>query len=235
MAKRLAIIPARGGSKGIPHKNIVNLCGKPLIAYSIEAGLQAMKNGDIQKLIVSTDDSRIAEVARTYGAEVPFLRPAELAADTSKSVDFMLHAIFFYEEKDEIFDDVVLLQPTSPLRTGDDISNALRIYEKEHAESLVSCFEEESISEYNTYYLQGNKGMPLKKEHNQGKRRQEIPRLYARNGAIFITSVPYLKRAKLVIGDVPAVYVMDKMRSANIDTLFDLKMAEFILGESGNL
>lgn len=229
MRQRLALIPARGGSKGIPRKNIYPIDGKPLIAYSIEAGLEAQKAGVVSRVIVSTEDREIADVALSYGAEVPFLRPAELASDTSKSVDCMIHAVEYYRERGEIYDDVVLLQPTSPLRTGEDIINALKIYDEAGTDSLVSCYLEESVSVFNSYYREGNKGVALDENHNKGRRRQDLPPLYVRNGAIFITDVDYMMQYKLVIGETPALYVMPKERSINIDTIFDMKLAEWMV------
>ena len=229
MKKRIGLIPARGGSKGIPHKNIYSINNKPLIAYSIEAGLKARDQGCLDKVVVSTDDKEIAEIALAYGAEVPFIRPAELALDTSKSVDCMIHAVHFFSDMGIEYDTMVLLQPTSPLRIAEDIVEAIKIYDQEKVDSLVSCYKEESISEYNSYYLDGNIGMPLNEGHKLGKRRQDIPSLYVRNGAIFITDVAYMLKTKLIISDNPAIYVMPQERSANVDTFYDLKLAEWMI------
>lgn len=229
MKKRIGLIPARGGSKGIPHKNIYNINGKPLIAYTIEAGLEAKKQGYLDKVVVSTEDKEIAEIAVDYGAEVPFLRPAELAADTSKSVDCMIHAVQYFSGLGIAYDTMVLLQPTSPLRTADDIVEAIKLYEQEGVDSLVSCYKEESISEYNSYHLEGNIGKPLNEGHKLGKRRQDITSLYVRNGAVFITDVAYMLKSQLIIGNQPAIYVMPQERSVNIDTHYDLKLAEWII------
>lgn len=223
---KIAIIPARGGSKGIPHKNIYAINEKPLIAYSIEVAIEAQRKGYLDKVIVSTDDEEIAEISRQFGADVPFLRPKELATDKSKSVDCMIHAIDFFQRQGTYYDTVVLLQPTSPLRNTEDIIEAIKVYEKEGTDSLVSCYKEESISEYNSYHLVGNIGMPLKEEHNLGMRRQDIEPLYVRNGAIFITDVDYMLNSKLVIGEKPSVYIMPQERSINIDNYYDMKMAE---------
>lgn len=230
MKKKLAIIPARGGSKGIPGKNIYPVAGKPLIYYTIHAARQALEKGAVDKLIVSTDSEQIAETARQYGAEVPFLRPKELAGDKSKSADLMIHAIKFYESQGERFDDIILLQPTSPLRICEDIVGAAALYDRLSCDSLVSCYKEESVSEYNSYHMQGYIGIPVNKDHNKGKRRQDLPELFVRNGAIFITDADYLLRHELVIGDSPAIYVMPQERSLNIDTEYDMKLAEWMLG-----
>jgi CMP-N,N'-diacetyllegionaminic acid synthase len=127
--KIIAIIPARGGSKGLPGKNIKRLAGKPLIAWTIE---QAKKSGWIDKLIVDTDDEKIAEIARKYGAEVPFLRPKELAQDKSSIYDVIFHALDWFKKIGLDFDSVALLEPTSPLRKDDDIDNAVRLFLKNY-------------------------------------------------------------------------------------------------------
>ncbi|MCQ2519084.1 MAG: acylneuraminate cytidylyltransferase family protein [Lachnospiraceae bacterium] len=229
MKQRMALIPARGGSKGIPRKNIYLINNKPLIAYSIEAGLEAKEAGVVDRVIVSTEDEEIAEISRQYGAEVPFLRPAELASDKSKSVDCMIHAFEFFKEQGKVYDDIVLLQPTSPLRNGEDIINSIKVYDESGSESLVSCYLEESVSVFNSYYLEGNLGIALDENHNKGKRRQDLPPMYVRNGAIFITNTDYMLRTKLVVADKPAVYVMPHERSVNIDTIYDMKLTEWMV------
>lgn len=132
--KLLAFIPARGGSKGIKEKNIVDLCGKPLISYTIEA---ALKSEYIDKVIVSTDSDKIADVSKKYGAEIPFLRPAELSTDTAKTIDAVLHAIRTLK-KGENYDVLVLLQPTQPLRTYLDIDAAVKMFFEKNRKGLVS-------------------------------------------------------------------------------------------------
>lgn len=229
MKKKLAIIPARSGSKGIPGKNIYKVAGHPLIYYTIRAGKEALENGAVDRLIVSTDSEEIAEISKECGAEVPFFRPAALSGDGAKSADLMIHAVKFYEQQGEIYNDIVLLQPTSPLRNGRDIIEAVTLYDKLGEKSLVSCYREESVSEYNSYTLQGDIGIPLNPDHNKGKRRQELPELYVRNGAIFITETDYLMQSGLVIGKTPAVYVMPQARSLNIDTVYDMELAEWLL------
>lgn len=228
--KRLAIIPARGGSKGIPRKNIIDLCGKPLLAYSVEAGIEALNRGAIDKLIISTDDIEIAEVAKRYGAEVPFLRPESLASDKAKSVDLLIHAQQYYEELGIYFDDIILLQPTSPMRTGEDIIKSLEIYDSvPKADSLVSCFKEDYICDLVSYHKENNVAIPINPLHNAGIRRQEAEDLYVRNGAVYITNVKYLMKEKKVFGGNMAMYVMSKERSINIDTPYDLKLAAWAM------
>lgn len=227
--KVLGIIPARGGSKGIPRKNIVNLCGKPLIEYSIIAGLEAVDSGVISKLIVSTDDDEIAMISKNSGAEVPFIRPKEFAEDKTKSIDFIIHAINFYEEKNIYFDDMILLQPTSPLRDSHDIEEAYTIFNNGGFDSLISCYEEEQVNELMSYHKIGDEAKALNVNHNKGIRRQEIESIYVRNGALYIASVSYLKAEHLVFGGKIGMYVMPKERSVNIDSFYDLELADWML------
>lgn len=234
MKKRLAIIPARGGSKGIPKKNIYPVAGHPLIYYSIQAAKEAEKAGAVDRVIVSTDSEEIAAVARECGVEAPFIRPAELSSDKSKSADLMIHAVNFYRERGEYYDDIVLLQPTSPLRKGEDIIGAVALYDRKQGMSLVSCYREESVSEYNAYHIENDMGIALHPDHNKGKRRQDLPELYVRNGAVFITDVQYLLEAELVISDKPVIYVMPAERSMNIDTQYDMELTEWLMEREKN-
>ena len=231
--KVLAIIPARGGSKGVPHKNIIPICGKPLIGYTIEAALEAVKLGAIDKLIVSTDDEEIAEVSRKAGAAVPFMRPEYLSNDTAKSVDVMIHAVDFYKKQGVDYDTVLLLQPTAPLRSVEDIVDSLKLFEKQGTTSLISCYKEEYISDAVTYYKEGDLAIALNPNHNKGIRRQEEKEKFVRNGAIYITTVKQMKDKHRVFDDVPAMYVMPKERSVNIDTIDDVELLEWRLSRSG--
>ena len=227
----LAIIPARGGSKGVPRKNIIDIMGKPLICYSIEAGLEAKQKGIIDELVVSTDDAEIAEISKAAGADVPFMRPDYLSSDTAKSVDAMIHAYEFYKEQGKDFDTILLLQPTTPLRTAEDISNALEIYEHQKVTSLISCYREEYICDLVSYHKEGELAIALNEKHNGGGRRQELPDLYVRNGAIYITSVTQMIENHRVFDDVPAMYVMPKDRSVNIDCMDDVEMLRWKLSK----
>ncbi len=224
----LAIIPARGGSKGIPRKNIIDINGRPLIDFSIQTGLECVKKGYINRLIVSTDDEEIAAVSRQCGAEVPFLRPAELSGDKAKSVDAVKHAISYLEDEKEFYDAIILLQPTSPLRTSEDIRAAIEIFEKQNCSSLISCYKEEYICDLVTYYKEGNMAVPLNPNHNKGIRRQELKELYVRNGSIYITDTNTIIKQSLIIGDNPAMYVMPKNRSVNVDTFEDLELLRWM-------
>jgi CMP-N-acetylneuraminic acid synthetase len=227
--KYLIIIPARGGSKGIPDKNIVDVGGKPIIAYSIEIANEFIIKHNTSIAIVSTDSPKIAEVAKQYGAAVPFLRPENISGDNAKSVDFMLHAVKFFQNIEQIFDAIILLQPTSPLRELTDIIEAVRIFEETGVDSLISVYSEDYICELVCYHKDGDMALPLSKLHNAGIRRQEHEKLYIRNGSIYITNVSYLLRSKKVISDIPALYEMSKSKSINIDTSEDLEILRWIL------
>ena len=227
----LAIIPARGGSKGVPRKNIIDIKGKPLICYSIEAGLAAKEAGVVDRVLVSTDDEEIADISRNAGADVPFLRPDYLGNDTAKSVDVMIHAYEFCKTAGDEYDTILLLQPTTPLRTAEDISNALAIYEKSGATSLISCYREEYICDLVSYHKKGDFAVALNEKHNGGGRRQDLPDLYVRNGAIYITSVDQMINNHRVFDDMPAMYIMPKERSINIDCMDDVEMLRWKLSK----
>ena len=230
--KYLGVIPARIGSKGIPKKNIKLLNGKPLIAYTIEAALQAINDGVLDRCVVSTDSEEIAEISREYGADVPFLRPDYLGGDTIKSVDVILHALSFLEERGESYDAVITLQPTSPLRRGDDLEEGIRMYDDNDRDSLIAVYEDIKANGFNYYRMgEGHIGLAEHKEHNTGIRRQEMKPMYVRNGALYISSIDLLKERKLIIGDTPLLYVMPKERSTDVDSMLDFEYIEFLMNK----
>lgn len=231
MRKRyLGVIPARGGSKGILKKNIKDMNGKPLIAYTIEAANTAIEAGALSRCIVSTDSEEIAEISYNYGAEVPFMRPDYLGGDTIKSVDVILHALSFVEEQGEHYDAVITLQPTSPMRIAQDLIEGIQIFDDEEADSLIAVYEDVKANGFNYYRMGPNhEGLAEHKEHNTGIRRQEMKPMYVRNGALYISSSGLLKRRKLIIGDVPLLYVMPKERSIDVDSMMDFEYIELLL------
>ncbi|MCR5420660.1 MAG: acylneuraminate cytidylyltransferase family protein [Lachnospiraceae bacterium] len=219
----LGLIPARGGSKGIPHKNIIDLCGKPLISYSIEAGL---KSKYIDSVIVSTDDKEIAAISRSYGAEVPFMRPEELAADTSKTIDAILHAVNSLKSMGREYDTLVLLQPTQPLRTFEDIDNALNKYMENKCIPLVS------VSPVNDNPLlirsiQNDRLIPLLNASSTC-RRQDMPEYYRVNGCIYINEISEINE-NTSFNDNPLPFTMTREHSVDIDELSDLALAKFLI------
>jgi len=223
--KILTIIPARGGSKGIPQKNIIDVNGKPLLVYTLEPILEVLNSGDVDKVIVSTDSQKIADVAIQFGAEVPFLRPESISGDKAKSIEFIQHALDYYDDKNVYFDAVLLLQPTSPLRTAQDIRAAISLFKEGKNDSLISCYEEEYINDLVIYKLasDGKTSIPVSPLHNKGVRRQDHGSLYVRNGCIYISSVNLI-RNNFVIGEQPLMYIMDKNKSVNVDTIEDLEL-----------
>ena len=221
----LAFIPARGGSKGIPHKNITPLAGKPLIQYTIDAAKQSRY---IDYVLVSTDDEEIAAVARRCGAEVPFLRPPELAADTAKTIDAVLHAIETLREAGETFDSLVLLQPTSPLRTAEDINGAVETFYQNNRRSVVSVSEVSDHPILIRTIEQTPEGERLKPllEGSSTVRRQDMPPFYRVNGSIYINPMEEICQATS-FNDNPVPYVTAKDYSVDIDDPADLVLAEF--------
>lgn len=234
--KYLGIIPARGGSKGIPKKNIKLLHGKPLIQYTIECANKAIKEGVLDRCIVSTDSEEIARISKDVGADVPFLRPAFLGGDNIKTVDVILHILNTLENDGEKYDAVVTLQPTSPLRTIDDLRKGIYLYDTSTNNSLISVYEDIKANGYNYYrMISGNIGLAEHKEHNIGIRRQEMRPMYVRNGALYISSINLLKQSHLIIGEKPLLYVMPKLFSTDIDSIDDFEYVEWIMNRKSNL
>lgn len=228
--KYLVIIPARGGSKGIKDKNIIDINGKPLLYYTVIPALQLFNENKISKLILSTDSKKIAKIGIKLGLEVPFIRPVNISGDKAKSCSYVLHAIEFYESKNIYFDAVIILQPTSPFRSYDDISGAINLFNNsKNADSLISCYADETINELILYRNDQNFAIPLNKAHNKGIRRQEHDKVYIRNGGIYIVSTKYIKKTNLLVSETPLMYEMPKSRSINLDTQEDLKIIKNIL------
>lgn len=226
----LGVIPARGGSKGLPGKNLHLLAGKPLIGWTIDAARAAHS---VDAVVVSTDDEEIARVAVELGAEVPFVRPAELATDDAPMVDAVLHALDALAGMERAYAQVVLLQPTSPLRTGAHIDAASELLRISGAEAVVSVTEtEHSPSWSNTLPPDGRMGAFIRPEV-VGVRRQDLPLYYRLNGAIYLIDVETLRRKRAFVGDFAVAYVMPRDASVDIDTLVDLEYAEFLLSRQG--
>jgi CMP-N-acetylneuraminic acid synthetase len=219
MPQILGLINARGGSKAVPRKNIKSLLGKPLIAYSIEAGLKAAK---LDRVVVSTDDYEIAEVARCCGADVPFMRPAELATDTTLQIDVVLHALRTLADAGEFYDIVVILQPTCPLRTPADIDGALELMEVTEADTVISVTEVQGQHPL-TMYSELPDGLlePLLKSNHAGVLRQQFPKIWWRNGSIYAVRTKTVLENGELYGEKVRGYHMPADRSANIDEPID--------------
>lgn len=221
--KILAVIPARGGSKGIPHKNIIDLCGRPLISYTIEA---ALRSKYIDYVMVSTDDDEIAKVSKEFGAEIPFLRPAELATDTSKTIESVMYTIRMLQDRGKSFDTVVLLQPTQPLRTSKDIDGAIEKYDECGNAALASVSEVDD----HPILIRAIKNDQLLSLLNTPStcRRQDMPAFYRVNGCIYINEVSEINK-DTSFNDNTIPYIMDKSHSVDIDEVLDLVIAEYYL------
>jgi CMP-N-acetylneuraminic acid synthetase len=228
--KILAIIPARGGSKGVPRKNIVNINNMPLIGYTINAALKSNKLTDV---VVSTDDAEIAEISRDLGAQVPFIRPIDLASDQAQSSPVIEHAVHFMENiKGFKYDAVLMLQPTSPLRTSKHINESLDLFTSQDCDSVVSIV---SVGGNHPFRMKRLIGDQLINYIDQGfwdmRPRQSLPDVYIRNGAIYLIKRNVFMQNQQLIGDRCLGYIMNDYESTNIDTPIDLKIAELLLKE----
>lgn len=226
----IAIIPARGGSKGVRGKNIKEICGKPLIAYTIEA---AKKAKGIDRVIVSTDNEEIAKVALQYGAEVPFIRPKELSLDNSLARDVYLHAIDFIRNKENVkIQKFMVLLPTAPMRKSKHIDEALKLFEQENAETLISMCEAETPV---SWYFEMNLNRTIKNAgfdlENSLQNRQNNKKYYIPNGAIYILDYTLLKEKGTYYSNNSYAYIMTKKESVDIDTQDDFDYAEYLISE----
>ena len=219
----IAIITARGGSRGLPRKNVLPFCGKPLIAHTIEAAKRCQV---IDRILVSTDDSEIAEVSREFGAEVPFMRPEELASDTASSREVLLHALQFLEGQGERVDSFCLLQPTSPLRTSADIEAASEIFHGKKADSVVSVSSYEHPVQWALEV--SDDGRVLPRENQMVVRRQEMTEYYRPNGAVYLFRTDFFKAETGYFGGNSYGYIMPPERSVDIDTPLDFVVAETV-------
>ncbi len=223
--KNIAIIPARSGSKGLPDKNIKNLCGKPLIAYSIEAALQS---GQFAEVMVSTDSEKYAEIARKFGASVPFLRSATTASDTATSWDMVDEVLGCYKNLGKEYDSFCLLQPTSPLRTKEDIQAAYRLYCDKATFAVVSVCEAEH-SPLLCGQLPPSRELADFIQKDAMKRRQDAGKYYRINGAIYIVDVKRFQTERFLYAKGSFAYVMKQENSIDIDTELDFKFASAML------
>ena len=220
----IAIISARSGSKGLPNKNIKELCGKPLMAYSIDA---AIKSSCFDTVMVSTDSEQYASIAREYGAEVPFLRSEKTASDTASSWDAVEEVLEGYEKKGKVFDTFCLLQPTSPMRTAEDIKNAYELYKKKNAIAVLSMTELEHPIAW-CGELSATLSLDGFLNNMNGGRRQDMAKAYRPNGAIYVVNVVEFHNDRNLYRAGSYAYVMPKERSVDIDTEFDFRFAEFL-------
>jgi N-acylneuraminate cytidylyltransferase/CMP-N,N'-diacetyllegionaminic acid synthase len=223
----LALITARGGSKAIPGKNIKILAGKPLIAWTIEA---AKKAESIDRVVVSTDDELIAKIAKEWGADVPFLRPSELAQDNSPSIDAVTHAVKWLAENENYQPEyVMLLQPTSPLRSAEDIQNVIEFAKSRQAESVVSVARADQHPYWMKTISSEGRLVNFMPESISFSRRQDLPAAYMLNGSIYLVKRDILIARNSLYTENTLAYVMPTERSMDIDTPWELYLAELIL------
>ena len=230
--KILAIIPARGGSKSVPGKNIRELNGKPLIAYTIEA---AKKIEDkFHRIIVSTDDEKIGKISKDYGADVPFIRPNHLAEDKTPTYPVLQHAVHFVEKQDSInIDLIMLLQPTAPFRTTEDILNCLQLSQSSNTDSVISVVQVFSHHPILMKKIENNRLLHFSIEEKEGTPRQLYkPPAYMRNGAIYVTKRDTLIEKNSIWGDSITPYIMPQERSHNIDDEIDFITSELVMRKS---
>ena len=222
--RSLGIIPARGGSKGVPRKNVRPLAGKPLICHSIAA---AQASTRLSSFLVSTDDEEIAQAAKAAGAPV-LPRPAEFAQDATSMPEVIRHVL---AERGEGIDLLVLLQPTCPQRTGEDIDRVIAMFDQPDILSVISVYQVEDHHPARMYRTENERLVALFPE-DMGKRRQELPPVYHRNGAIYACRVPFFEASGALWDSRPAPYLMPRERSLNIDDPLDFEWAEFLYSKA---
>jgi CMP-N-acetylneuraminic acid synthetase len=222
--KILGIIPARGGSKGVPGKNILQVDGKPLLAYAIACGEASEK---ISQVVVSTDSPEIAQVAKDYGAQV-MLRPQELAADASDVADAVRFTLEGFQKKGEQFDRIVLLQPTAPLRTGKNIDEAINLMEHSGNDAVISVVKVEDNHPARMYDVNDGNMTALHPEWEK-RRRQDLPEYYLRNGCIYAIKTDVFLTEKTLMPTLKSAYIMNEKWWVNVDTPTDIYLLERLM------
>ncbi len=227
MTTVLGLIPARGGSKGVPRKAVKAMAGKPLIGWTIEAALGC---ADLDRVVVTTEDTEIMEVAERFGAEVPFRRPMALAGDATPGIEPVLHALQWLAEQDDYRPDwILLLQPTSPLRTSGDIGAAIALATERGADSVVGVTEADPHPLWTKAVDDDGLLDEWLPDDGGHTRRQDLPPLVALNGAIYLTRRDVLLDRRSWYGDRTAAYLMPPERSLDIDTPWDFRLADLVL------
>jgi len=225
--KILVVVPARGGSKGLPGKNIKQLGGKPLINYTIETARQLFSDSEI---CVSTDDESIVSCVKDIGLNVPFIRPEYLAGDNIGTREVLLHANEFYESKGVFFDYILLLQPTSPFRKVSDIQNIIHTMKNNKEADMVVSVKESKDNPYFNLFEEGNNGLLKKSKVSNFIRRQDCPSVFAYNGSIYLINIKSLKDKQLFEFEKVIKYIIsDEMYNTDIDTMVDWIIAEYYL------
>lgn len=232
--RTLAVIPARGGSRGVPRKNVRPLGGKPLIEWTIAAAREAADA--LTRIVVSTDDAEAAAIARAAGAEVPFMRPAELSGDKVPTLPVLQHAVAFAErEENRDYDLVMLLQPTAPFRTADDIREAVRLATIDTCDSVISVVQVFAVHPILMKRIEGDRLQPFCIDEKEGTRRQDYsPAAYMRNGAIYLSRRKLIAEQNTIWGQQIRPFVMPEERSVSIDSELDFAMCEAMCARHAN-
>ncbi len=219
------MINARGGSRGIPRKNIKSFLGKPLIAHSIEL---ALKIKEIDEVIVSTDDKKIADIAQKYGATIPFMRPKKLATSKSLQIDTIVYNLKKFEKiKKREIDLVVLLQPTAPLRNADDVIGCIKLMKKKNPDTVISIADVGCKHPSGIYRVGKDESLiPFVKKSKSGFNRQQLEKIYWRTGSVYVIQRNVILKNNAIYGDKIIGYKVSEERAFNIDTKFDWKLAE---------
>jgi CMP-N,N'-diacetyllegionaminic acid synthase len=229
----LGLIPARGGSKGVPRKNIRLLCGKPLLQYTAESALAARH---LARVILSSDDEEVAKVGERCGLQVPFLRPAHLAQDDTPMLPVIQHALNWFASRDERFAAVCLLQPTNPLRRSEDIDGCIEMLQLEAADAVVTILP--VPDEYNphwVYFPQEDGSLQISTGESEPiPCRQSLPTAYHREGSVYVTRSEVVTSGKSLYGNRVLGYLLDSNRSVNIDSLEDWQKAETMIAQALN-
>jgi CMP-N-acetylneuraminic acid synthetase len=228
----LGVVPARGGSRGIPRKNVAPLCGKPLLAYTADAALRAAR---LNRVVLSTDDEEIAAVGERCGLEVPFLRDPELARDDTPTLLVLLDVLARLEAGGARYDAVMTLQPTNPLRRSSDIDGSIELLERTGADSVISFVDagEKHPARMKFVGADGRVLDPPFAERTEGQRRQDLPKIYLREGSIYLTRRRTLVEHRSIKGCDCRAWLVAEDRACNIDTPFDLFLAEQLLKYHG--
>ena len=225
----LGIIPARGGSKRLPRKNVASLGGKPLVAWAIEAALGASK---LSRVVVSSDDAEVLSIAAKYGDEVGLRRPDEFATDSAPAIDYVQHALSALEQtSEEPFDAVAILQPTSPFTLPEDIDGTVALLESTGADTAVSVMEvDHAIHPVKLKRLEEDRLLPYFEEERGRMAAADLPNVYVRNCSVYVTKRELIDRG-IIIGDDCRGYLMPRDRSFDINEALDLQFANFLLGQ----
>ncbi len=226
--KVLAIITARGGSKGIPRKNLALLAGKPLLAYTTEAALAARS---LARVVLSTDDDEIAEVGRKLGVDVPFMRPAELSRDDTATLPVLQDVVRRLDEQGERYDAIFTLQPTNPLRRTSDIDGAVELLSSSGADSVIGFVDvgERHPARMKFIDSEGRVVDPPFAEAFEGQRRQDLPKMYLRDGSVYLTRREVLIEQNSIKGRDCRAWLVPAERACNVDVPLDLEMCEWLL------